>query len=304
MNVTRILCPTDFSEASDHAIDLAVVLAEAYGARIAAIHVAGAAVVPLEFGLPSGGAPGDLEIDALRAKTEARLSAASRVGVGVGVDVFVETGSATDRILGRAGALPADMIVMGTHGSSGFKRLVLGSVTERVLRQARCPVLTVPPRAHAVSHVPFRRLLCAIDFSESSLEALKYAASLAVESDAALTMLHVLEWPWEEPPPPNFDELPAVQGVALAEYRRYREKMASKELEALVPVVPGSSKALTTRLRHGKPYVQILDVAAEEHSDLVVIGVHGRNPVDLALFGSTANQLVRRATCPVLTFRR
>ena len=302
MNVTRIVCPTDFSEASAHAIDLAVLLAGASGARIAAIHVAGAAFVPLEFGLPSGGVPGDAEIDALRAKTEARFSAASRAGIGV--DVFVEAGSAADRILGLAGRLSADMIVMGTHGSSGFKRLVLGSVTERVLRQAPCPVLTVPPRAHAVARVPFRRLLCAIDFSESSLAALEYAAALAVESDAALTMLHVLEWPWEEPPPPKLEELPAVQGAALAEYRRYREKMASAELEGLLRLVPGSSKAPTTRLRHGKPYVQILDVAAEENSDLVVVGVHGRNPVDLMLLGSTANQLVRRATCPVLTFRR
>jgi nucleotide-binding universal stress UspA family protein len=291
MNVTRILCPTDFSEASDHAIDLAVLLAGAYEARIAAIHVASADFVPLELGLSSGGAPGEAEIDALRAQTRARFSAASRAGVGV--DVFVETGLAADQILGRAGGLPADLIVMGTHGSSGFKHLVLGSVTERVLRQARCPVLTVPPRAQATSRVPFRRLLCAIDFSESSVAALEYAASLAGESNAALTMLHVLEWPWEEPPPPNFEELPAVQGAALAEYRRYREKMASTELEALASVSPGSSK-VTTRLRHGKPYVQILDVAAEENSDLVVIGVHGRNPVDLMLFGSTANVLTLR----------
>jgi nucleotide-binding universal stress UspA family protein len=94
-----------------------------------------------------------------------------------------------------------------------------------------------------------------------------------------------------------------VQGAALAEYRRYRETMAAAELEALVSTAAGSAKA-TTRLRHGKPYVQVLDVAAAESSDLIVIGVHGRNPVDLMLFGSTANQVVRRATCPVLTLRR
>ena len=154
-----------------------------------------------------------------------------------------------------------------------------------------------------MSHVPFRRLLCAIDFSESSLAALEYAASLAVESGAALTLLHVLEWPWDEPPPPNFEELPAVQGAALAEYRRYRETMAAAELDSLVSTAASSSKA-TTRLRHGKPYVQVLDVAAAESSDLIVIGVHGRNPVDLMLFGSTANQVVRRASGPVLTLRR
>ena len=302
MNITRILCPTDFSEESDHAIDLAVVLAGAYRARIAAGHVAATAVVPLEIGTPSGVSLEDAEIDALVAKTTARFAAASRAGLDL--EVFVDRGAPADRILHRAAALPADLIVMGTHGSRGFERLVLGSVTERVLRQARCPVLTVPPHAHATSRVPFRRILCAIDFSEPSVAALEYGVSLALGADATMTLLHVLEWPWHEPPPPNFAELPAPQGAALAEYRRYREKMAASELDALVPMAAGLSGRPVTRLRHGKPYVQILDVAAEEAADLIVIGVHGRNPVDLMLLGSTANQIVRRATCPVLTLRR
>jgi nucleotide-binding universal stress UspA family protein len=302
MNVTRILCPTDFSDASDHAVDLAVAIAGAYHARLAAIHVAREAVVPLEFATPSGGVFDAAELDALRARTAARFAAAPAAGIEL--DVFLDTGAPADRILDRAAALPADLIVMGTHGSRGFERLMLGSVTERVLRRACCPVLTVPPRAHATSRLPFRRLLCAVDFSEPSLAALQFAASLAVESDAALTLLHVLEWPWNEPPPPDFAELPAPQGPALAEYRRYRESMASAELEALRPAAARGATPPTTRLRHGKPYVQILEAAAEEGSDLIIVGVHGRNPVDMSLFGSTANQIVRRATCPVLTLRR
>ena len=109
----------------------------------------------------------------------------------------------------------ADLIVMGTHGRGGFQHLVLGSVTERVLRRAVCPVLTVPPRAQSTSRLTFRRLLCAIDFSESSMAALRFALSLAQESEARLTMLHVLEWPWEEPPPPRLEELPVEQAAAL-----------------------------------------------------------------------------------------
>jgi nucleotide-binding universal stress UspA family protein len=98
-----------------------------------------------------------------------------------------------DAAKGQAVGSHIRLIVMGTHGTSGFQHLVLGSVTERVLRKAACPVLTVPPRAHATSRIPFSRLLCAIDFSESSLVALQFALSLAEESDARLTMLHVLE---------------------------------------------------------------------------------------------------------------
>ncbi|HEY7566116.1 MAG TPA: universal stress protein, partial [Gemmatimonadaceae bacterium] len=206
--------------------------------------------------------------------------------------------------LERAATLPADLIVMGTHGTSGFQHLMLGSVTERVLRRAVCPVLTVPPRAHATSRIPFRRLLCAIDFSESSMAAMEFAVSLAEESDARLTLLHVLEWPWEEPPSPRLEDLPPEQGAALAEYRRYREKMALMRLEALAPDSMRASHRPVARLSNGKPYVQILDVANEEGSDLIVVGVHGRNPFDMMVFGSTTNQVVRRAACPVLTLRR
>ena len=301
MNVTRILCPTDFSDASDHAVDLSLAIAAASHARIAALHVAPARAVPHEIGVPAASPLDEAEIDALRRQTAARFVAAR---AGLDLDVFVDAGAAADRVLARAGEWPADLIVMGTHGSRGFERLVLGSVTERVLRRASCPVLTVPPRAHATSRLPFHQVLCAVDFSEPSMAAVHYAASLATESDAALTLLHVLEWPWNEPPPPNFAELPAPQGAALAEYRRYREKMASTELEALVPAAARLAGRAATRLRHGKPYVQILEVAAEERSDLIVVGVHGRNPIDMSLFGSTANQIVRRATCPVLTLRR
>ena len=302
MNVTRILCPTDFSEASDHAVDLALAIGAAYKARIAALHVARLVAVPLELGAPGRGALDDAEIDALRGRTAAHFSAAP--GAGIGLDVFVDTGSPADQILDRAASLPADLIVMGTHGSRGFERLMLGSVTERVLRRAGCPVLTVPPRAHATSRLPFRRLLCAVDFSEASVAAAHVAASLATEFSAPLTLLHVLEWPWREPPAPDFAHLPGPHGAALAEWRRYRETMASTELGALVPAAATGMTPPTTRLRHGKPYEQILEVAAEEDSDLLVVGVHGRNPVDLSLFGSTANQIVRRATCPVLTLRR
>jgi nucleotide-binding universal stress UspA family protein len=302
MNIARILCPTDFSDASAHAADLAVVIADWYKARIAALHVVSAAVVLPEFDLAPSGSVDEAALRALRSATAGRFTQAS--GKGVGVDVVLEVGSPAALILDKAASLPADLIVMGTHGTSGFQHLLLGSVTERVLRKAVCPVLTVPPRAHATSRIPFRRLLCAVDFSDSSIAALQFALSLAKESDATLTLLHVLEWPWEEPPSPRLEDLPPEQGAALAEYRRYREKMALMRLEALAPDSLRASHRPVARLSHGKPYVQILDVANEEGSDLIVVGVHGRNPFDMMVFGSTTNQIVRRAACPVLTLRR
>jgi nucleotide-binding universal stress UspA family protein len=304
MNMKCVLCPTDFSESSAHAIDWAVMIARWYHARVAALHVAGspAGAVP-EFGISNDDSIGETESTRLRSKTAECVAAAAASG-GVAVDILVDVGPPAARILDRAVTLPADMIVMGTHGTSGFEHLVLGSVAEKVLRRALCPVLTVPPLAHSTSQLPFTRLLCAVDFSDSSLTALQYAVSLAEEADARLTVLHVLEWPWEEPPPPRLEELPFEQASALAEYRRYCEKAAAARLATLVPASIGASHSPTTQVRHGKPYVQILQVAADEGSDLIVMGVRGRNTLDMMLFGSTANQVVRRATCPVLTLRR
>lgn len=303
MDIKRILCPIDFSDASTQAIDQAVVIAGWYNARITALHVGS----PMLLSVPGLGMSGrgeaadDTGTERLRHETAVYCGAATTAGIGL--DILIDVGQPASHILQRANSLPADMIVMGTHGTSGFQHLVLGSVTEKVLRKASCPVLTVPPRAHATSRLPFKRLLCAVDFSESSLAALQYAFSMAKESNAGLTILHVIEWPWHESPPPSIGELPSEQAFALAEYRRYSEQSAMARLESLVPDTIPASCPITTRIRHGKPYVGILGVAAEDQIDLIVIGVHGRNPLDLSLFGSTTNQVVRRATCPVLTRR-
>ena len=301
VSIKRILCPVDFSEASRHAIDHAIALAQWYQASITTLHVCSPMFMPVP-GLPS---PEDRVPDAemKRAHDEAAGGFERAKAAGVRVDVLVDVGRPTQQILDRAASLPADLIVMGTHGTSGFEHLVLGSVTEKVLRKAPCPVLTVPPHAQATSQLPFRRLLCAVDFSGHSLTALEFACSLAQESHAALTTLHVIEWPWEEPPAPRLQDLPREQATALAEFRRYVEKTASDRLETLVPDAVRNRCAPESRVANGKSYVEILHIATEIAADLIVMGVHGRNVVDLLLFGSTTNQVVRRATCPVLTLR-
>jgi nucleotide-binding universal stress UspA family protein len=288
MDIDRILCPVDFSETSAHAVDFAIVVAGYYKARLTALHV----VSPEEPSI------GEIALEERRQETTAFLARAPSQQIAV--DVLIDVGQPARHILDRAASLPADLIVMGTHGNSGFEHLVLGSVAEKVLRKAACPVLTVPPRAATRVTLPFARLLCAVDFSEASGSAVRAALSLSAESGAHLTLLHVLEWPWDEPPAPAIEELPAAQGLALAEFRRYTEESARQRLESLVPDSAPMSR-VATRLSSGKPYVRILDVATEEHSDVIVLGVRGRRPLDLTLFGSTANHVVRRATCPVLT---
>jgi nucleotide-binding universal stress UspA family protein len=299
MELTRILCPVDFSETSAHAVDHAIALAGWFHARITALHVCNPAYMPVPGLPPPAERVSAAEIQRAHDETARYFQAAA----GIAVDIVVDVGQPVRHILSRAIHSSADLIVMGTHGASGFEHLVLGSVTEKVLRRAPCAVLTVPPRAHATSALPFARVLCAVDFSDPSLAALGLAQSLACGAHAALTVLHVIEWPWDEPPPPDFTQLPREQAAALAEYRRYVETTATGRLKTLLPEPVQQRCAARVRVSHGKAHVEILRVAAEEQADLVVMGVHGRNAIDMMLFGSTTNQVVRRATCPVLTLR-
>jgi len=297
--IKRILCPVDFSDASRHAIDHAITIAGWYKSRITALHAHNPILLPvasLELaGYREESESEDAEFKRLQADLAASVQPA--IAAGLGVDVRIESGPPTAQILDCAAALPADLIIIGTHGVGGFEHLILGSVTEKVLRKAACPVLTVPPRVRATSKLPFKRLLCPVDFSDPSLAALQFSFSLAQESDAELTILHVLEWPIE-------DEPLVTRPFTVPEYRRYREEDATKRLEGLVPNEVRDWCRPITRLGHGKAYREILGMATEDSVDLIVMGVHGRNALDLMLFGSTTNQVVRRATCPVLTLRR
>ena len=175
-----------------------------------------------------------------------------------------------------------DPIAMGTHGLTGFEHLVLGSVAERVLRTSPVPVLTVPPRAVSTSSLPFHRIVCPVDRSETAAAALTVAQSIARESGAELTVGHVVDIPAEP--------LTTRPIVSPEDWREFEAELRTRLGADVV-------------IRHGKPYREILEEAVKRSADLIVIGVHGRNPIDMLLFGSTTNQVVRRATCPVLTIR-
>ncbi|MBZ5556247.1 MAG: universal stress protein [Acidobacteriia bacterium] len=296
--INTVLCPLDFSDASRHALDHAIAIAGWYRAKLVALHTYHPVFLPVP-GLAMAGAvdnsiPDADTVEQMTDDMAALLRPAKALGLAT--ETRVQMGTPAAEILAAAASLNADMIVMGTHGTTGFDHAVLGSVTEKVLRTARCQVLTVPPHARATSKLPYKRLLCPVDFADPSLAALESALSLGQESDAHVTILHVLEWPTDEPL--------VNRPINVPEYGLYREQDANERLAKLVPDGAANWCSASTRLAHGKPYREILAIAAEESADLIVMGVHGRNAIDLMLFGSTTNQVVRRATCPVLTIRR
>jgi nucleotide-binding universal stress UspA family protein len=296
IEIRRILCPTDLSEVAGNAFEQAVALARVHGAEVELANVH----EPLLPG-PTGPAtyPPWAALDPeLRGRLQSALEAvaapASELGVPVRVTVY--EGRVVAEIVERALRWPADLVVMGTHGRGGFQRWVLGSVTEKILRQAPCPVLVVPPaaRAAAASGVPFRQLLCAVDFSPASLAALRYAAKLQEEPGVELTVLHVVEWQFEDEPGAR------LAGFDVPEFRRYLEKDARERLDRTLHDDLGERRGLRAQVGGGRSWREILKAAEESHADLVVMGVRGRNPVDLVLFGSTTQHVVRGAGCPVL----
>ena len=166
VRIENILCPIDFSDFSRHAFDRAVAIARGHAAVLTALHV-----VPIQLDTPAlpyvePQSLGPFQIsDGDRARIVAELQRFLAVDTSIGVRVSFEATEAPDihqEILVHAERLRADLIVMGTHGRSGFQRLMLGSVTEKVLRKARPPVLTVPsslPDVVPAGRGPFQRIL-------------------------------------------------------------------------------------------------------------------------------------------------
>jgi nucleotide-binding universal stress UspA family protein len=292
LEVNRILCPLDFSEFSVRAYRHALSLAEHYRAKLVAQHT----VEVWRHPSASFAVTADLYDEYCQTlcgsgKEQLEEFVKNYTSNEVQPELVVDQGTAADSILSFAQDQKSDLIVMGTHGLRGFDRLMLGSVTDRVMRRAPCPVLAVrePPHdAVAVGqeqHSPHRlnRILACVDFSEDSEQALNYAFSAAAEYDAELTLLHV---PEKVPSAAKTEE-------AVAE--------VTAQLDKMIPPERRTALKIKTAVRIGKPYQQIIQFAQEAQIDLVTMGVRGHGALDVAVFGSTTYRVMQLGPCPVLS---
>jgi nucleotide-binding universal stress UspA family protein len=295
LKIKLILCPVDFSEFSSTAYRYALSVAEHYQAKLVVQHI-----VEL-WRYPSAGfaASASLYDEFCQSLCESGKEHLQEFVKNYGrggtqLELVVHQGMAPDSILSFAQANKADVIVMGTHGRRGYDRLMLGSVTDRVMRSASCPVLAVrnPPRdlmatdEHEGRHVHrLRQILFCTDFSENSESALNYAISATEEYGAELTLLHVLE------------EVPSSAKTEKA------IAAATERLDKLIPPKALQTLKIKTAVRVGKPYQQINQFALERQIDMVAMGVRGRGALDLAVFGSTTYRVMQLGLCPVLAVR-
>lgn len=300
ISIRRILCPVDLSESSRLATAHAAALAAWYESELTVLHVF--SNVPVFDMAPALGStvlpPVSLKEIDRSAMLHALQAFVAPVSGHAKVDVqLLEAPDPRREILAQAKALQADLVVMGTHGRSGFDHLLLGSVTEQIIRKAPCPVLVVPRHAAPAATsaaAPFKRIVCAVDFSAASIRALAYALDLAREADARISLVHVIEMP------PELGEFPFAADFNVNGVRAAAEAEYLQRLRALIPQDARAYCTVATQVSEGRAHREILRVAAEEKAEVIVMGVQGRGAVDLMLFGSNAHAVIRGANCPVL----
>jgi nucleotide-binding universal stress UspA family protein len=296
LEIKKVLCPTDFSDASAMAYGYAESLAGHYGATIHVIHVAQPFFVAYPD-YPYTDAVTGVFRDLYRHAEEQladfmRERASHAAKHGIHTEQAVIEGPIPAEIVKYAETHRIDLTVMGTHGLRAADRKTLGSVTERVLRKAPCPVLGVRKPVHSfvvpgsgAKAVNLRKILYCADFSEHSQRAREYAFSLAAEYGAEITILHVLE------------------EIASSEDAHSAMAEVKKRLGTMIPPELRGRYTSPVKVRMGRPYQEIIQLADEERTDLIVMGVRGRNLLDLALFGSTTYRVIQLGPCPVLAVR-
>ena len=283
LSLNTILYATDFSAACENAWSYALAIAKQYGSTLLMAHV----ISPTAF----ASVPGELLPLAQRrtiTHAEHQLQQLRRLHGGTGqLDCHgvLSQGNVADVLLGLARQHEADVMVLGTRGHRHLDRLLLGSVAEKVFRQAVCPVLVVPERAGSSDTIPVHRILHPTDFSGESLEAWRYASSIARHFGAELILLHVL---------PN-GQIRSAEGLR-------RDRIAVNDrLHELIPNDLEEIGKVQIEVTSGEPARIISRTAAEFQADLLVLGVHRGSANSAHEEERTAYKVIRSSHCPVLT---
>jgi nucleotide-binding universal stress UspA family protein len=288
----NVLFATDFSPCSNAALPYATSFARRHNATLHAVHVR-LTDADLLFMSPDNW-PGALEDEdkQVRGNIE-QLETQLR---GLPHDVLTPKGKVADALARIVAEKKIDLLVLGTHGRTGVRKLFAGSVAEEVFRSSSCAVLTVGPKVSSEpsGQIQFRHILFATDFSEDSLAALPLAISLAEEDEARLSILHVIDQP--------------AAGIMHLEDVRRSLKARLQELVKPedYPWCRAECSVEFSR-QFAPPAERILEIAQDRAVDLIVVGVrrtHGTGTTVTHLTPTTAQHIVAHAECPVLTVRR
>jgi nucleotide-binding universal stress UspA family protein len=284
VQLQRILVATDFSDGARAALDSALGIARRYQSKVSLVHV----IPVLQYVSPE---------DSEKAIQQARKFAAQemrRLVREADCDGMVH-----EEILYGGGVWPLlqeyvkghdiDLVVLGTHGRTATKKQLLGPIAEEIFRLAECPILTVgtPSEKPALAIDGVRRILYATNFKPHSERAEAFARLIGREYGAKLTVLHVVE-----------EESDSSQGS-----RGIIGDFMIRRMRKGLPASCAGNYEPEFQVRFGDPGDQILSVAREQHSDLIILGLRGGIHTAGQLPSAIAYKLVCQAACPVLTTR-
>ncbi len=297
-SLATILVATDFSETAELALERAIEFALRHESEIALVHV-------MQPDIPPLAAPEMIVIppnyeEMLRDACIQGLSKAARRPreAGVRVSEHLEHGTAAKRITACAEALGVDLIIIGTRGNTGFKRLLLGSIAEEVVRIASQPVLTIHPGDDR-SIEPVRRLLFPTDFSPAAEQALAFAnLILARTDDAEIILVHTYHLASTVVPLGGFGN--GGSSLFVENAHHFATQATGPSVEAL----RSNGLRVDVVIERGDPAEVVIELAAERDVDVIVMGTRGHSKLRQILMGSTAERIVEHAPCPVLTVHR
>lgn len=295
LTLKKILLATDFSDTAEERVEYAFELARRSRAELHVLYadvLHGEPYVELES-RPATEEAALAEIDRLTAKAAERYEVRLKKTVERNV-------TPAPAILDYAAEHDVDLIIVGTHGRRGVRRLVLGSVAEDVLRLAKCPVLAIRPVKREDAARPkigvLESILVPIDFSTHSADALAYAKELAALFGARLDLLHVVEETLH----------PAFYGIAVQSIYDVQPDIEEKSIEHMMEMfakTEGPKVEVAYAARPGSAAAEIVDYAEERGCGLIVMGTHGLTGLEHFLMGSTTERVLRRSPAPVFAVK-
>jgi nucleotide-binding universal stress UspA family protein len=282
ISLERILLATDFSPASDRALEYALSLARHYGSHLYVTHVITLDDYPLM-------APDLAVVREQKYRREAKEAMANLVRAGrffgVSHEFLIEEGTLWPAIQNLIHRYGVNLVVAGTQGMGSLQKVLLGSNAEQMFRQSSVPILTVGPAAPSepLYEAEFKHILFATDFGPEAEKEAAFALSLAKEHRSKLTVLHVLSGP--------------EQSAGL------QRDFILRQMGELVPDTHGVHCLVNFSVVLGKPVEEILNAQKETKADLIVMGAKKRTSLAGHVPNTTAFEVVSAAPCPVLTVR-
>jgi nucleotide-binding universal stress UspA family protein len=282
----NILVATDFSPASDQAVEYAASLARRYGSTIYLTHVVtldGYPLISPEYVAMS------LEKKRAAVKKQFREVLKSGELTGIPFETVAKEGNLWPTIEESITMFDIDLVIVGTHGAGAIEKMLIGSGAEEIFRKAKVPVLTVGPVAPKEPwyEMEFKNILLVTNFGKSAEREAAYAFSLAQEHRSRLTLLHVF---------PHREAVDKEQSIEM-EHNFYTQ------LRELVPVAAEMHCKVDVRVVHGEPTEQILRIAEETKAQLIVMGAKARKSLAGNVPHTKAYRVVCAAHCPVMTIR-